>query len=95
MKRLGHKNLATTEVYLGELVDVEDIASFMGAYHSIFESALLGELWDPQAQAERAVLAEAADAITPSTEVLGELLAQLPPEQLAALLTQALTRGRG
>jgi hypothetical protein len=50
-----------TEVYLGELLDVEDIASFMGAYHSIFESALRGELWDPQAQAERAVLAEAAD----------------------------------
>ena len=46
MKRLGHKNLATTEVYLGELVDVEDIASFMGAYHSIFEAALRGELWD-------------------------------------------------
>lgn len=95
MKRLGHKNLATTEVYLGELVDVEDIASFMGAYHCIFESALRGELWDPQAQAERAVLAEAADAVTPNAEMLGELLAQLPPEQLAALLTQALTRGVG
>jgi hypothetical protein len=94
MKRLGHKNLATTEVYLGELVDVEDIASFMGAYHSILESALRGELWDPQAQADRAVLAEAAEALAPSSEVLGELLAQLPPEQLAALLAQALTRGR-
>jgi hypothetical protein len=95
MKRLGHKNLATTEVYLGELVDVEDIASFMGAYHSIFEAALRGELWDPHANAEGAVLAEAADAAAPSTEVLGELLAQLPTEQLAALLTQALIRARG
>ena len=95
MKRLGHKNLATTEVYLGELVDVEDIASFMGAYHNIFEAALRGEMWDPREHAERAVLAEAADAATPSTEVLGELLSQLPPEQLAALLTQALTRARG
>ncbi len=94
-KRLGHKNLATTEIYLGELVDVEDVASFLGAYHEIFAAALRGELWDPEAEAERAVLATAADAVaTPDVDMLGELLSALPPEQLAALLTQALTRAR-
>lgn len=95
MKRLGHKNLATTEIYLSELVGVEDIASLMGAYHSIFASALRGELWDPRADAEHAVLAQAAEAVKLTAERVGELLAQLPPEQVAALLTQVLTRGRG
>jgi integrase len=94
-KRLGHKNLATTEIYLGELVDVEDVASFLGAYHEIFAAALRGELWDAEADAERAVLSTAAQAVaTPDTDMLGELLNDLPPEQLAALLTQALTRAR-
>lgn len=94
-KRLGHKNLATTEIYLGELVDVEDVASFLGTYHEIFAAALRGELWNAEAEAERAVLSTAASAIaTPATDMLGELLNDLPPEQLAALLTQALTRAR-
>lgn len=94
-KRLGHKNLATTEIYLGELVDVEDVASFLGAYHEIFAAARRGELWDPETEAERAVLSTAADAVaTPDADMLGELLNALPPEQLAVLLTQALTRAR-
>lgn len=94
-KRLGHKHLATTEIYLGELVDVEDVASFLGTYHDIFAAALRGELWDPEAEAERAVLAAAAQAVaTPDPAMLGEMLAALAPEQLAALLAQALTRAR-
>ena len=94
-KRLGHKNLATTEIYLGELVDVEDVASFLGTYHEIFAAALRGELWDAEAEAERAVLSTAAGAVaTPDTDMLGELLNALPPERLAALLTQALTQAR-
>lgn len=94
-KRLGHKNLATTEIYLGELVDVDDVASFLGSYHEIFAAALRGELWDPEAEAERAVLSTAAEAVaTPDADMLGELMNALPPEQLAALLTQALTRAR-
>ena len=94
-KRLGHKNLATTEIYLGELVDVEDVASFLGAYHEIFAAARRGELWDSEAEAERALLSTAADAVaTPDSDMLGELLTGLPPEQPVVLLTQALTRAR-
>jgi hypothetical protein len=74
---------------------VEDAASFLGAYHEIFAAARRGELWDPEAEPERAVLCTAADAVaTPDADMLGELLNALPPEQLAALLTQALTRAR-
>lgn len=94
-KRLGHKNLATTEIYLGELVDVEDVASFLVFYHEIFAAALRGELWDAEAEAERAVLATATAAVSsPDPHMLGELRNALPPEQLAALLTDALTRAR-
>lgn len=106
-KRLGHRNLTTTEIYLGELVDVEDVASFLGTFHDIFAAALRGELWDPEADAERALLTSAAAStgappapihVGPlaarDTQALGELLNALPPEQLAKLLTDALTRAR-
>jgi hypothetical protein len=91
-KRLGHKNLATTEIYLGELVDVEDVASFLGAYHDIFAAARRGELW-PADQAEHS---PAPDAPTAAVDppALRDLLENLPPEELAALLTEALTRSR-
>lgn len=94
--RLGHRNLTTTttEIYLGELTDADDVASYLGAYHDIFQAALRGELWDPSAEAERQVLQAASTAASPavSVDAIGELLAQLPPEQVAALLTQVLTR---
>ena len=93
-KRLGHRNLTTTEIYLGELTDADDVASYLGAYHDIFAAALRGELWDPSAEAERQVLQAASAATSPAVSVgaIGEVLAQLPPEQVAALLTQVLTR---
>lgn len=94
-KRLGHRHLTTTEIYLGELTEADDVASYLGAYHDIFAAALRGQLWDETAEAERQVLQAASSAVTPgaTVEVLGELLAQLSPEQVSQLLTQALTRG--
>lgn len=86
-KRLGHKNLATTEIYLGELIDVEDVASFLGAYHEVFAAAGRGELCDTDAAVP--VLASSA-----KPEELRDVLAGLPPAELAALLTDALIRAR-
>ncbi len=93
-RRLGHRHLATTEIYLGELTDTDDVASYLGAYHDIFAAAQRGELWDPDAEAQRKVLAQAQRAANEAVDVqsLGELLAQLPAEQVAALLTAALIR---
>ena len=92
-RRLGHKHLTTTEIYLGELTDAEDIASYLGIYHDIFAAALRGELWDEQAENERRVLQDAQRSVT-SVDVtaLGDLLAQLPPDQVATLLADALSR---
>ncbi|MDQ3611473.1 MAG: site-specific integrase [Actinomycetota bacterium] len=94
-RRLGHRNLATTEIYLGELVEVEDIASFLGRYHEIFSAPVRGEIWGADEQAEREAQAGGIGAAAPDAQHLGEMLNALPPDQLAALLTQALTRGRG
>jgi integrase len=92
-RRLGHKHLATTEIYLAELTDAEDIASYLGVYHDIFAAAARGELWDDVAESERQVL-QAAQRSVASIDVaaLGDLLAQLPPDQVAALLADALSR---
>jgi integrase len=93
-RRLGHRHLTTTEIYLGELTDTDDVASYLGAYHDIFAAAQRGELWDADAEAQRTVLTQAKQAADGAVDVaaLGELLAQLSAEQVAALFTAALTR---
>jgi integrase len=94
-KRLGHRHLATTEIYLGELTDADDVASYLGAYHDIFAAAERGELWDEQAEAQRRLLASTRSVVEGvDVDTLGQLLAQLPPERMAAVLAQALGAGR-
>jgi hypothetical protein len=93
-RRLGHRHLATTEIYLGELTDTDDVASYLGAYHDIFAAAQRDELWDADAEDQRKLLTQAKQAADVAVDVaaLGELVAQLPPEQVAALFAAALTR---
>jgi hypothetical protein len=94
-KRLGHRHLATTEIYLGELTDTDDVASYLGAYHDIFAAAQRGELWDEQAERQRQAAQTAAAAVEGAdVKVLAQLLTQLPPEQMAAVLAQALGANR-
>jgi integrase len=94
-RRLGHRHLATTEIYLGELTDTDDVASYLGVYHDIFAAALRGELWDDKAEAKRHLLDSARASVEHAdVAALGQLLAQLAPAHMAAVLTQALQAGQ-
>lgn len=84
MLRLGHKNLATTEIYLGLLENPDDVTAFMGRYYEAFQAMERGEL------AAEPMLEQSAAA--PSEDELAGLLGTLPPERVAALLTQLLSR---
>lgn len=91
-RRLGHKHLATTEIYLGELTDTDDVASYLGAYHDIFAAAARGELWDERREAERRLMEETRTTTdTTDVNMLAELLRQLPADKLASVLAVAVS----